>query len=60
MAPLPPVVAMDVDFVNNFDNVRRRFPFSSKVSSKSISVSSNTSSVLYYERMVINNNLSDE
>jgi len=60
IAPLPPVVVIDIDKVNNFDNVRGRFSSSSKVSSRSTSVSSSVSSILYHERIVINNDLSDE
>jgi len=60
MASLSPVVVMDVNKVNNFNNIRERSPSSSKVSSRSISVFSSVSSIPYYERMVINNNFFDE
>lgn len=60
MAPLPLVVMMNINKINNFDNVRGRSSSSSKVSSKSTFVSSHASSIPYYERMIINNNLSDE
>ena len=60
MAPLSPVVVMDVNKVDNFNNIRERSPSFSKVSSRSISVFSSVSSILYYKRMVINHNLSDE
>ena len=60
MASLPSIVVIDVNKVNNFDNVRRRSSSSSKVSFRSISIFSNVSSILHYERMTINNNLPDE
>ena len=60
MASLPSIVVMDVNKVNNFDNVRRRSPSSSKVSFRSTSIFSNISSILHHERMIINNNLPDE
>jgi len=47
---------MDVD--NNF--IRKRMNSSSKVSSKSTLVTSNASSIPYYERMETNNNLPNE
>ena len=59
MANLPPDVAMDVDNVNNFDDVRGRSSSFSKVSSRSASMSSSASSVPYSERMAANNNLLD-
>ena len=54
--------AMDINKypVNNFDNTRRINPLSSNVSSRSFSIVSKTSTILYYERMVINNNTPDK
>ena len=62
MAFLPPSVVIDVNkhSVNNYDDVRRRNIFSSNISSKNIFVSSSTSSISYHERMVINNDLSNQ
>ena len=59
IANLSPDVVIDINNVNNFDNVRERFSSFSKVSFRSISISSSTSSVLYYERIVTNNDLLD-
>ena len=60
MANLPPDVVMDVDKINNFDDVRRRSSSFSKVSSRSASMSSSTSTIPYPERMAANNNLLDD
>lgn len=60
MASLSSAMEMDIDKVNNFDDIRGRFSSFSKVSSKSTSISSNIYSILYYKRMVINNNLPDK
>jgi len=60
MAPLPLIVAMDVNKIDNFDNIRGRSSFFSKVFSRSTSVFSCASSILYHKRMVINSDLSDE
>ena len=46
--------------VNNFDNARERSPSSSSVTSRSTSVESKTSFIPYYERIVIQNNFSEE
>ena len=48
------IMVINIDKVGNFNNVRRRSSFSSKVFFRS------TSSILYHKRIVINNNLSDE
>ena len=53
-------LAIDVDGVNNSNNVRGRSPFSSKVTSRSPSVSLSISSISYHERIVINNDLPDK
>ena len=47
-----------IDINSNF--IKRRSNFSSKVSSRSTSVTSNTSFISYYEKIEINNNLSDK
>ena len=57
---LSSAMEMDINNVNDFDNIRGRINFFSKVSSRSISVFSNASSISYHERMVINNNLPDK
>ena len=49
--------AIDIDSNND---IRRRTAFPSNLSSRSYSVSSMASSVSYYKRMDINNNLLDE
>ena len=49
---------MVIDVDNNF--IRKRMNSSSKVSSKSTLVTSNASSIPYYERMETNNNLPNE
>jgi len=60
MASLPPIVVMNVNKVNNFDDIRKRFPLFSKIPSRNTFISSSTSSIPYYERMVISNDLPDE
>jgi len=60
MNPLPSALEMDIDSVNSYDNVRKRTHSPSNVSTKSVSVVSQASSLLYHKRMVINNNLSDK
>ena len=56
MANLPSEMDMDVDC----NIIRGRSTSSSKASSRNSSVTSNVSSIPYYERMEINNNLPDE
>ena len=62
MANLSSSVVMDIDkySIDNFDNVRERTNSTNKVSSRSIFISSSTSSISYYKRIVINNDLSDQ
>ena len=62
MANLPSNLVMDINNcnVNNYDDVRKRPFSSSKVSSKSASVSSSASSIPYPKRMVINNDLPND
>ena len=57
--PLPSVMEMDINKVDNCDDIRRS-PSSNKVSSRSISISSSISSIPYHERIVINNDLTDK
>jgi len=58
MVFFPPSVAMDVDkhSVDNYDNVRERKSSPSNVSSRSALVVSGISSIVYHNRMIINNN----
>ena len=56
MAKIPADVVIDV----NDDNIRGRSFLPSKVSLRSTSVTSNASSIPYYEKMEINNNLLDK
>ena len=55
IAHLPSATDMDIDNIT-----RGRSTSSSKMNSRSISIVSNTSSILYYLRIEINNNLPDE
>ena len=54
IARLPANMAIDV---NNYNDIREKLTFPSKVSLRSTSVTSNASSILYYEKMKINNDL---
>ena len=56
MARIQANMAMDI----NNDFIRGRINSPSKVSSRSILVTSNASSILYYERIKTNNDLPDE
>ena len=56
MAKIPADVVIDV----NDDNIRERLFLPSKVSLRSTSVTSNTSSIPYYEKIEINNDLLDK
>jgi len=60
MNSLPSTLKMDIDSIDNYNNVRRRAYFPSNISTRSISVVSQASSLPYHERMVINNNLSNK
>ena len=51
---------MDIDKVDNFDDIIERSYSSSNISSRSIYLVSRASSILYYERIMINNNLSNQ
>ena len=62
MVHFPADSVMDINKypVNNFDDTRKINPLSSNISSQSFSVVSKTSTILYYEKMVINNNTPDK
>jgi len=60
MNSLLSTLEMNINSINNYDNVRERTHSPSNISTRSTSVVSQASSLLYYERMVINNNLSDK
>ena len=51
---------MNINNVDNFDDVRGRSHFLSNTSSKSVSIVFRASLIPYYERMTINNDLSDQ
>ena len=54
---------MNIDLykkVDNFDDTRGKSSFFSRVTSRSALVESKTSSILYYERIVIQNDFSEE
>ena len=53
-------LVMNINDVDNFNDIRKRSPSSSKVISRSLFVSLSTSSIPYHKRMVINNDLPDE
>ena len=60
MAHFSAISAMDVDFINNYDNAREKPSFSSKVLSRSSSIMLNASSISYHIRMTYNNDAPDE
>ena len=60
MHPLPFAMEIDTDSVNNYNNIRERSNSFSNVSSKSASLVSRASFRPYYEKMTINNDLSDK
>ena len=62
MALLPPGVVIDINkhSVNNYDDIRRRNTFSNNVSFRSVSVSLSTFSILYHDRIIINNDLPNQ
>jgi len=47
-------------YVNNYDDIRGRFPSSNSINSRSASVLSKTSTISYYKRMEIQNDFPDE
>jgi len=57
MARIPANKTMNID---NYNDIRGRTTSSSKTSSRSALITSNASSILYHERMEINNNLLDK
>ena len=62
MVFFPPSVAIDIvkHSVNNYDDIRGRKSSSSNISSRSILVVSGISSIIYYNRMIINNDLPEQ
>ena len=63
MAHFPADSAVDINknnTVNNYNNVRGRNPSFSNIFSQSSSVVSKASSISYHDKMIINNNASDE
>ena len=63
MDHLPAGSVIDINFnknVDNFDNVRRRSPSPSRVTSRSTSIISKTSSIPYHKRMEIQNDFLEE
>ena len=62
MTSLPANVAIDIDdiAVDNYDNIRERTLFSSKVNLRSTSMSSSVSSEAYYNKIEYLNDLPDE
>ena len=60
MNSLPSALEMNIDSINNYDNVRERTHSPSNISTRSVSVVSQASSLLYHKRMVINNDLSNK
>ena len=51
---------IDINNINNFDNIRERFYFLSNILFRSVFLVSRLSLKPYYERMMINNNLSNK
>jgi len=60
MNSLPSTLEMDIDSINNYNDVRKKTYFLSNISTRSVSIVSQASFLPYYERMLINNNLSDK
>ena len=60
MSFFPSTMEMDIDNVNNFNDIRERSHSLSNISSKSISIVSRVSLILYHERMIINNDLPNQ
>ena len=60
MNSLPSTLEMDINSINNYNDVRKRTYFLSNVSTRSVSIVSQASSLPYHERMLINNNLPDK
>ena len=56
----PSAMEMDIDKINNFNDVRGRSHSPSNVSSRSVSLVSRASLILYHERIMINNDLSNQ
>ena len=51
---------IDINNINNFDDIRRRFHFLSNISFRSVFLVLRVSLKLYYKRIIINNNLSNK
>jgi len=51
---------IDINNINNFDNIREKFHFFSNISFRSVFLVSRVSLKLYYERIMINNDLSNK
>jgi len=51
---------IDINNINNFDNIRERSHFLSNISFRSVFLVSRVSLKPYYERIMINNNLSNK
>ena len=60
MNSLPSTLEIDINSINNYNDVRKRTYFLSNVSTRSMSIVSQASSLPYHERMLINNNLPDK
>ena len=60
MPSFPSAMEMDVNKVNNFNDIRERSHSLSNASSRSVSIVSRVSLILYHERMTINNDLPDQ
>ena len=51
---------MNIDNIKNFNDIRERSHSLSNISSRSVSIVSRASLILYHERMIINNDLSNQ
>ena len=62
MVFFPPSLAIDIDkySVNNYDDMRRRKSSLSNISSRSVLVVSDVFSIMYHNRMIVNNNLPEQ
>ena len=60
MAQLPANLVININDINFSANVRGRSHFSSRATTRSTSLSSSASSVSYYKRMEIKNDLPDD
>ena len=60
MSSFPSTMEMDIDNINNFNDIRGRSHSLSNISSRSASIVSRASLILYYERMTIINDLPNQ